>query len=72
MVRSTQGATNQLLTVHGAGFTTATPVYFSRVGLQQVPGSLVVVDDTTLTVRVKAAAGMRTGPIGIIRPHRRR
>ena len=36
---------------------------FSRAGLKAVSGTLQVVDDSTLTVRVSAASGMRTGPI---------
>jgi hypothetical protein len=60
-----QGATNQLLTVHGAGFTGATGVSFSRSGLKAVAGSLHVVDDATLTVRVGAASTMVTGPVSV-------
>jgi hypothetical protein len=58
-----QGATSQLLTVHGVGFRDATEVSFSRSGLKVVAGSLHVVDDGSLTVRVAAASTMATGPI---------
>jgi hypothetical protein len=59
-----QGATNQLLTLHGDGFDAATAVTFTRAGLKLVPGSLTVLDNNTLTVRVAAASTMKTGPIG--------
>ena len=59
-----QGSTNQLLTLHGLGLGSTTDLVFARPGLAVVNGTLRVVDDTTVTVRVSAKSGMRTGPIG--------
>jgi len=58
-----QGATNQLLTLHGLGLASTTDIVFARTGLTVVNGTLNVVDDSTVEVRVSAKAGMRTGPI---------
>ena len=58
-----QGSTNQLLTLHGLGLGSTTDIVFARPGLAVVGGTLRVIDDTTVTVRVSAKSGMRTGPI---------
>lgn len=61
-----QGATNQLLTLDGHGLAGLTGVTFGRSGLVMVPGSLHFVGGSSWTVRVKAAATMRTGPISVL------
>jgi hypothetical protein len=66
-----QGASNQLLTLHGDGLAGLTGVTFGRPGLVMVPGSLQLVDGSSWTLRVKAASTMRTGPISVtvVTPH---
>ena len=58
-----QGSANQLLTLHGLGLGSTTDIVFARPGLAVDGGTLRVIDDATVTVRVSAKAGMRTGRI---------
>ncbi len=60
-----RGASARAITISGSQFSPGSTVTFSKNGITQVAGSLVVVDASTITLNINASTSVPVGPTNV-------